>query len=227
MNNDSSPPIRYLLFDLDGTLTDPGPGLTRCFAHALSSLGKPVPAEKVLHSYIGPPLQLALAEMLGSGDDPVLLAQAVTCFRERFSTLGMYENDVYPGIPEALTTLQAAGFTLLIATSKPTVYATEILRHFELVAFFKAIYGSELSGERIAKGDVIAYLLEQEGIPSGEAVMIGDRKHDILGAQQNGIHATVGVTYGYGGEEELTTAGADFLCSDPTELIHIASWFGK
>jgi len=211
------PIAEHVLFDLDGTLTDPALGITRCFAHALRQMDLPVPSEAVLHSYIGPPLPLTLAEKFGLQDGAV--TQALALFRERFSTVGMYENEVYDSIPEALSSLREAGFTLYVATSKPVVYAREILRHFDLTRHFKGIYGSELSGERIKKEEVIAYLLAEEHIPAHEAIMIGDRLHDIEGARHNQLRAALGVTYGYGSAEELQSAGADALCQDPVELV--------
>jgi phosphoglycolate phosphatase len=217
-----------ILFDLDGTLTDPALGLTRCFAHALQSLGRPVPAETVLHDCIGPPIQATFAELLGACDDADRgsdaskgrrdVSEAVAIFRERYSVLGLYENHVYPGIVEVLTMLRSNGFSLYIATSKPTIYATEVLRHFSLDPFFAAVYGSELSGERTDKAEVIAYLLDREAIPAVEAIMVGDRKHDIRGARANRLSGAIGVTYGYGSAEELAAAGADALCASPADL---------
>jgi len=220
--------MHALLFDLDGTLTDPALGLTRCFAHALREMGRPVPPDTVLHACIGPPIQQSFPELLAlPTDDPQTALQvqtAIAHFRARFSTVGMYENTVYPGVPEALTALQQEGARLFIATSKPVVYAREILRHFALASYFEAVYGSELSGERVAKGDVIAYLLAQERLPARTAVMVGDRHHDIDGAKQNGLSAAVGVTYGYGSTNELLAAGADRLCAHPAELATLPVW---
>ncbi|MBC8137798.1 MAG: HAD family hydrolase [Fibrella sp.] len=211
--------IWHLLFDLDGTLTDPATGITRCIAHALTALGHPTPSEEVLRSCIGPPLQTTFPMLLNeSPGESSLTDRAIALYRERFVPVGMYENAVYPGIPELLARLYAGGCKLYVATSKPTVFAKEIVRHFGMEAFFVAVYGSELSGERVHKPDLIAYILQQENIAPETAIMVGDRKYDILGARACSLYAAVGVTYGYGGPDELREAGADALCDDPEEL---------
>ncbi|HVK02840.1 MAG TPA: HAD family hydrolase [Armatimonadaceae bacterium] len=218
MAADTAPPDRCptVLFDLDGTLTDPAEGITRCLAYALERLGNAVPPSEELRACIGPPLQASFPRLLGS-DDPELTRQAVTLYRERFAAVGMYENAVYPGIPEVLTAVRAGGGRLFVATSKPAVYAEKILRHFDLPAFFDGVYGSELTGERSDKAELIAYLLEQEALTAAGCVMVGDRRHDVDGARRNGLFP-VGVLWGYGSREELETAGAKLLCAHPGEL---------
>ncbi|MBC7805668.1 MAG: HAD hydrolase-like protein [Akkermansiaceae bacterium] len=209
----------HLLFDLDGTLTDPGPGIIGCIAYALTALGFPTPSQEVLRSCIGPPLQTTFPALLGEQPgESSLTNQAIALYRDRFVRVGMYENAVYSGIPELLARLQDARCRLYVATAKPTVFAEEIVRHFGLATYFAAVYGSELSGERSDKSELLAYLLRRENIPPETAIMIGDREHDILAATACALFAAVGVTYGYGSAEELRQAGADALCGAPEGL---------
>jgi phosphoglycolate phosphatase len=207
-----------LLFDLDGTLTDPAEGITRCIAHALTALEAPVPSDAILRTCIGPPLQTTFADFLGTRD-AAQIQRAIGLYRERFAPVGMYENVVYEGIPEALSALREAGFTLFVATAKPAVFAREILRHFGLSGLFTGIYGSELTGERSDKGELIAYLLERENVPAAQGVMLGDRRHDMEGAARCGLRAAIGVTWGYGSAAELRAAGATALCDTPAEML--------
>jgi phosphoglycolate phosphatase len=205
-----------LLFDLDGTLTDPGIGITRCIQHALASLGRPVPPVEVLRRYIGPPLQGTFAELLET-EEEARVAEAVGLYRERFVSTGMFENSVYPEIPAGLESLQRAGHRMWVATSKPHVYAREIVRHFGLDGFFAGVYGSELSGVNAEKGALIREILVQETLPPGETCMIGDRSYDVSGARANGIGA-VAVLWGYGSPEELRAAGPDRMVANMDEL---------
>lgn len=175
-----------LLFDLDGTLTDPFTGITKCILHALHQLERPLPPLESLRWCIGPPLKNSLATLLGSDDD-ALAESALVLYRERFSTVGLFENDVYEGIPDVLHRLQKNGHILFVATSKPTVYASRIIDHFNLGQYFKTVYGSELDGTRTDKARLISYILQKESIPASETVMIGDREHDIIGATANGL----------------------------------------
>jgi phosphoglycolate phosphatase len=209
---------KHLFFDLDGTLTDSRPGILKCMRYALEDLGIECPSDEALIHFIGPPTQDAFRELLSSSD-PELNARAIAVYRKRFSTLGMFENSVYPGVLAGLAALRAAGFPLLVVTSKPEVYANRIVDHFELRQFFGHVYGSELTGERGNKGDLIAHVLKSEGLSHDDAWMIGDRLHDIRGAKLNGLHAA-GVLWGYGSREELAEAGADAVFSDMTELVH-------
>ena len=210
-----------LLFDLDGTLTDPGCGIARCIQYALSGLGRPVPASTELAWCIGPPLRESLAVLL-DGNDPALVERAVALYRARFASFGMFENEVYPGVADALASLRADGHQLLVVTSKPHVYARAVLRHFGLSSVFGAVYGSELSGERGDKVSLLNHVLSVEG--RGEpSFMIGDRRHDIEGAHANGLQA-VGVLWGYGSRAELDAAGADDLVDSTSELVE---WAGR
>ena len=195
-------PMHYsnILFDLDGTLTDPREGITRSVQYALSKLGIDEPDLVALEHFIGPPL---LQCFMSSYDlDEATGWQAVNHYRERFKVTGLYENRVFDGIEPLLGALVEQGRTLYIATSKPTVFAEEIARHFGFARYFKRIYGSELDGTRTNKVELLAHLLESEGLAPDSALMIGDRKHDLIGARSNGLHAAA-VGYGFGSREEL------------------------
>lgn len=201
-------PIKAILLDLDGTLTDSKIGITRCIRYALNKLNdSPIPED--LDWCIGPPLVNSFATLLNS-NDAALLNQALGLYRERFSTIGMYENTVYPEVAQGLQQLQQAGFQLYLATSKPQVYAKRILEHFQLDQFFKAIYGSELSGERNDKTALIHYILDQEELNPAQCVMVGDRKYDIIGAKNNGV-CSIAISYGYGNAAELAEACPDYI----------------
>lgn len=205
-----------LLFDLDGTLTDPGVGITRCLQHALEGLGRPTPPAPDLAWCIGPPLRESLAQLLGS-PDASLVERAVALYRERFASVGMFENVVYPGVREGLLELRRGGHRLWVATSKPHVYAREILAHFDLLPMFAGVYGSELSGERTEKASLIRHVLGAERWDEPPC-MVGDRRHDVEGAHANGLPA-VGVLWGYGGRAELEAAGADGLVASMPQLV--------
>jgi phosphoglycolate phosphatase len=209
----------HLLFDLDGTLTDPFPGISHSLQHALASLGRPVPAAEDLRWCVGPPLQENLAIMLGTNDAD-LIAAGVAHYRERFQAAGLFENQVYSGIESALAELLRQEHTLAVATSKPTVFARRIVEHFGLAKYFSSVDGSELDGARRDKGELFAHILKREAISPGEAIMIGDRKHDIIGARHNGI-AGLGVLWGYGSREELEAAGAVVCIASTAELATV------
>jgi phosphoglycolate phosphatase len=205
-----------LLFDLDGTLTDPREGITRCIAHALERMGREAPPREDLTFAIGPPLRASLARLLGT-DDRDEVERAIGHYRERFAGTGLYENAPYAGIDAALAALREAGHRLFVATSKPRVYAERIVGHFALDAHFEAVHGCELDGTREDKRDLLAHLLPRHGLAPGETVMIGDRGVDMHAARHHGAFA-LGVTWGYGSREELHEAGAHALCDSPGEL---------
>ena len=209
---------QILLFDLDGTLTDSAPGIIHSAIYALESFGIHAdPAD--LRKFIGPPLSQSFEEFYGFSKTQA--TEAVKKYREYFAEKGIFENEPYPGIEAILRQLQQNGKRLLVATSKPEVFAKRILEHFSLSAYFEGITGSELDGTRTDKAEVIAYALQKAGIHEKEtAVMIGDRKHDILGAQKNGLES-IGVLYGYGSREELELAGATQIVLSPLELLRI------
>jgi phosphoglycolate phosphatase len=206
-----------LFFDLDGTLTNPESGITRCIAHALNSLDQPAPPTDLLRRYIGPPLRGTFVELLGTEDEPTIDA-ALRYFRERFVAVGMHENEVYPEVPRGLAMLRERGHRLWVATSKPAVYARPILEHFNLSLLFQEIYGSELSGERADKGTLIAHILEHERLDPSDVCMIGDRAHDIIGGRANNTR-TMAVLWGYGSEEELLSAKPDCVAESMAALI--------
>lgn len=207
-----------LLLDLDGTLTDPKIGILTSLQHALRELGEPVPPIESLDWCIGPPLKDALITMFGSEQDPRVLA-GVGHFRERFGDVGLFENEVYEGIPAVLESLVEQGYCLHIATSKPEIFARRILDHFDLAGPFTSVHGSELDGTRSDKSELIKYILATQGFTANEAVMIGDRKHDILGAIGNGVRG-FGVLWGFGSRGELEEAGACHLFESPAALAN-------
>lgn len=206
-----------LIFDLDGTLTDPALGITNCIAYALERIGAPVPGLPVLRSFIGPPLRATFLSLLGNAETA---DRALELYRERFSVTGLFENVAFPDVLPALKRLEPIAGSMFIATSKPHVYARRIADHFEFSRFFRQIYGCELNGDRADKSELIAHLLEEEKIEPAHAVMIGDRSHDIVGARANGLRS-IGVTWGFGSVEELTDAGATHICHSFDELVHI------
>jgi phosphoglycolate phosphatase len=205
-----------ILFDLDGTLTDPGKGITRCIQYALEKLGKvPEPEERLL-ACIGPPLRDSFALLLQT-TDKALLDRALFFYRERFSASGIFENVLYPDIVPALRTVTSGGFRIHLATSKPRVYAERILAHFGLRHFFTTVHGSELDGRLTDKGELIAHVLESENLYPNRTMMVGDRSHDINGGKKNGL-STAAVTYGFGSDEEIAAARPDFIFHSPVGL---------
>ncbi|MBD2535501.1 HAD family hydrolase [Nostoc flagelliforme FACHB-838] len=205
-----------ILFDLDGTLTDPKPGITRCIQYALSELGYRPPDADELHWCIGPPIKDSFSLLLKTSDNTVL-EQAISLYRSRFATIGLFENSLYPQISETLDAIRFAGYKTFIATSKPHIYATQIIEHFGLSSLFDRVYGSELDGTRSVKADLIYHILVTEKLSPSCVVMVGDRKHDMIGAKHNHV-TTIGITYGYGTEEELKTHGADLIAHTPDEI---------
>lgn len=202
-----------VLFDLDGTLTDPGVGIGRSVAYALSALGRPALTDEQLRGFVGPPLQESFGEV---GLSPSEVERAVAAYRECFIERGMYENAVYDGIPDLLGALAARGMLLAVATSKPTVYARRILEHFALGHFFDVVVGAELDGSRRHKAEIVAEVLVR--LPSSGAVMVGDRAQDVAGAAANGLPC-VGVAWGYAGDGELEAAGAACVATSPADLL--------
>lgn len=204
-----------VLLDLDGTLTDSAPGIVACLRHALELMDRPVPEPADLRSHLGPPLSVTFAEHFAMS--PPDVTRAIALYRDRYHDVGLFENAVYDGVPEMLTSLAADGGMLALATSKPTGSATRILEHFGLAEYFAAIAGADLIGRREAKADVITYALDLLDRPPGGAVMVGDRRHDVLGAASHGIPA-VGVLWGYGDEAELRQAGAAAVATTPADV---------
>lgn len=207
----------YVLFDLDGTLTDPGIGITNSVAYALKRWNIEVQDRKTLYRFIGPPLQDSFQEYYGfSAEDAI---RAVDVYREYFREKGLFENEVYPGVEEMLKSLKAQGKTLIVATSKPEVFAIRILKHFQLDGYFTVIAGATMDSSRSRKGDVIAYALKEAGVTDlSKAVMVGDREHDIIGAKQNGLDS-IGVLFGYGDREEMEKAGATYIAPTVEDIL--------
>jgi phosphoglycolate phosphatase len=208
---------KSILFDLDGTLTDPREGIIKSVCHALQKEGYSHPPESELTWVIGPPLRGSF-QQLTKGDEAVV-SRLLGHYRDRFAPIGLFENKVFPDIPQVLATLRTAGFDLYLATSKPAVYAKRILEHFQLTTYFTDIGGSELDGTREDKAEVIEDIVQKNGLDVSECVMIGDREHDIYGAKKNKMDA-VGVLYGFGSAEELTRAGAIATLATPRDLLH-------
>jgi phosphoglycolate phosphatase len=195
--------IENVVFDLDGTLSDPKEGITRCLQHALVAMGRQAPSMEALEWCIG----------------------AMVHYRERFATVGLFENKVYDGISEVLRSLSGSGYALFLATSKPLVFARKILEHFELDGFFAGLHGAELDGRLSDKGELLSHLVSARSLAPEATVMVGDRKHDVIGARTAGLQA-LAVTYGYGSREELAAAAPDGLCHSPAEIPQALTTLG-
>jgi phosphoglycolate phosphatase len=205
-----------VLFDLDGTLTNSAPGITACIQHAMRELGREAPAVDALGWCIGPPLTASFARLLAT-EDAALVAQALGFYRARFTSVGFAENAVYDGAPKAVRAVRALGHRTFVATSKPEPYARKIVEHFAMGGLFDGVHGSELSGARGEKTELIAHVMAAERLDPAGTIMIGDREHDVIGARACGIPC-IGVAYGYGGEDELRRSGAIAIAADPGEL---------
>lgn len=207
---------KYILFDLDGTLTDSAEGITNSVAYTLNQYGIQVEDKSSLNVFVGPPLVESFMKYYGFDQEKA--KKSVWIYREYFEKQGMFENAVYPGIQELLAGLKTDGYKLYVATSKPEIYAKQILEHFGLAEYFEMIGGADMEETRVHKGDVIRYVLESCQLTNpDEIVMVGDRENDMNGAKQNGIES-VGVLYGYGSREELESAGACHIAADVKEL---------
>ncbi len=206
-------PYSLILFDLDGTLTDPAEGITNSVAYALNKFGIEVADKTQLYKFIGPPLADSFMEYYGFSEEQA--QEAIACYRQYFTEKGMFENIVYEGIEELLKSLKSRGKRLCVATSKPEPFAKAILEHFNLAQYFECIAGATLDQSRVKKADVIAYALEKCGITDcSTAVMVGDREHDVFGATVHFIDC-IGVLYGYGNRAELESAGALYIAAKP------------
>lgn len=205
----------WVFLDLDGTLTDAAPGITRSIAHALTEMGLPVPDEAALRACIGPALQETFPQF-GVED----VDRAIALYRERYTTVGLYENAVYEGVPDKMEALRAMGYRLALATAKPIAYARKITAHFGLAPLMAAEFGSELDGRRTDKRDLLAYALKETGADPARSFMLGDRMHDARGALANGI-APLGALWGFGSYDELTGAGCVAIGSTPGDIPHL------
>ena len=208
--------LSNIFFDLDGTLTDSKEGIVNCIYYALEKLGYPVPEAFNVNDCLGPPLRLSFRRLLKTNDE-ALIERAVEIYRERFSTIGLFENRVYPGIPELLSALRENDFKLYVVTTKPRVFAERIIEHFQLAQRFVAIYGTELNGQFDNKADLIEFILKARQLRAEETVMVGDKREDITAGQANRT-GTIGVTYGYGTRREITEAAPDDICGSPEEI---------
>lgn len=208
---------KYILLDLDGTLTNPELGIINCVIYALEKFGIKTEDRKTLLPYIGPPLSYSFHNFSGLSQQDS--EEAVKFYRKRYSTVGLFENEVYTGIPELLQKLKEQGKILILATSKPEEFAIQILKHFDLEKYFDFIAAATMDDSRSLKSDVIAYGLGLAGIfDTTEAVMIGDRKYDIVGATENELDS-IGVLYGFGSKEELTESGATYIAQTVEDIL--------
>jgi len=210
---------KIILFDLDGTLSDPKIGITKSVQYALQKMGIDEPDIDKLECFIGPPIQESFVDFYGFNEKQN--QKAIELYRERYKETGMYENELYDGIPSLLARLKEHQFTLVVATSKLTVFAEKILNYFKIDQYFDLVVGSNLDGTRSSKTDIIQYILnEYKEHKKDEFIMIGDRKHDLIGAENTGIDS-IGVTYGYGSLNELNSSNPTYIINNLEELVSI------
>ncbi len=210
---------KYILFDLDGTITESAPGIMNSARYALKHFGIEAPGDEKLRKFVGPPLFESFTQMFGI---PAKRAnEAIATYREYYAVKGIFENEVYEGVPEMLKRLTEQGYTVALATSKPEVYARKILAHFELDCYFAEICGIPLEDEKMTKAQVIAACIEKLGSPDkSQILMVGDRDYDVKGAAQNGIDC-MGVLFGYGDREELESAGAVMIAKSAEDIAKL------
>ena len=209
---------RNALFDLDGTVVDPGLGIVNSVKFALKKLGYGINENESFRKFIGPPLKYSFEKYYGM--KPGVAEQAVGFYREYFSEYGIGENKIYENITDLLKALKSKNVNVYIATSKPKIYAKKIIENFQLEQFFIAIEGSEFDGTLSDKSDLIAFIIKRHNLSVNESIMIGDREHDIIGARNNKMDS-IGVGYGYGTKGELLNAGAKYYASDIYELSEL------
>lgn len=214
--NDRPDKAMTLFFDLDGTLSDPSDGITRCIQYALERLGRPYSPKAELVHFIGPPLRWTFPRLLGS-EDKDLIDAAVGYYRHRYGDVGLFENEVYPGVPELLARLQGEGHRLYVVTSKPTVYSDRIVEHFGFDRFFLKVYGPQLDGRFDEKSELIEHILRELSLDPARTIMIGDRARDVESGRAHDTR-TIGVTYGFGSEAEIAAAAPDEICRNPGEI---------
>ncbi len=215
MNNN----FKYILFDLDGTITESGEGITKSVQYALKHFGIEVEDLKELDKFIGPPLKDSYKKFYNFDDEKAELG--LIKYREYYSDKGIYENKLYDGITELLDTLKTHNKKIILATSKPEVHAKQILKYFNIDTYFTYIAGADFEETRVNKGDVIKYALNEANITDlSKVIMVGDREYDIIGAKDNNIKS-IGVLYGYGDVVELTQARADYIVKNANEILNI------
>jgi len=207
--------LSNVFFDLDGTLTDSQEGITKCLQYSLEKLGQPCLDVEELKRFIGPPLRSIFEKLLGPGDS--LVEKAVGIYRERFSDIGLFENRVYPGVPEMLNALHRNSIRLAVVTTKPGVYAERIIAHFFHDKLFEGVFGAGPDGRFDSKIELVEFVLDYLKMSPGATLMVGDRKEDIMAEKSNGTK-TLGVTYGYGSQQEIADSAHDFICNSPTGI---------
>lgn len=209
---------KVILFDLDGTLTDSGEGITRSVQYALEKIGKPEPERQKLNIFVGPPLLEQFQEY--AAIDKETAKKAVEYYRERYAPVGIYENELYPGILEMLEGLKARGYRLAVASSKPENFVNMVLEHFHMTSYFDQIVGSKPDGGRTDKTAVIEEALLRMGLEKhrNQVIMVGDKEHDVIGARQAGLDC-IAVSYGYGTMEELENAHPLKIVNSTEELL--------
>ncbi len=209
---------KYVLFDLDGTLTDSALGITNCIIYVCEKMNLPVPSMDILKTFVGPPLTKRFSEVFFLSDEDA--KKALSIYRERFAPIGIFENEVYPGIKEMLKELKMNGCILALATSKPQIFAEKILKHFKLDGFFDYVSGSDLVGGKQEKTDVMKEVLSNMKAEKDKTVMVGDRCFDIDSAKELGVKS-IAVTYGYGTMEEIEKSGPDYVADTPMGVAEI------
>ena len=209
---------KTIAFDLDGTLTDPESGLCSAFAYALSKMGISYGDKRSLRHFIGPPLKAELMAVYGFNDSEG--DECVRLFREYFAVYGWWDNKLYPGIIELLKRLKEKGKTILLATSKPEIFAKKILRLFDIDKYFDFVSAATLDHSRVEKNDILRYALDAVNAEKSTSVMIGDRKYDAIGAREVGIDS-IGVLYGHGSEPEINEAGFTYIVKEVSGIIKI------
>lgn len=210
--------FQYIFFDLDGTITESAPGIIASVRYSLDKMGYPSDDIDTLRKFIGPPLKDSYMRFYGMTEEQT--ADAICCYREYYAEKGIFENALYDGIIESLQILKDAGMHLVIATSKPEEYAKMIAEHFQFAEYFDEICGATMDEKLVEKADVIAYAMDKLGLNAKDCqsiLMVGDRRHDILGAKANGLRS-MGILFGYGDRTELEEAGSDFLVETPSEV---------
>lgn len=207
--------MKTVLFDLDGTITQPASGIIGSFRYALQELGAVAPPQEELGWVIGPALRESFEKFLGSKEKA---EQAVGFYRKNYGDKGIFDAYVFDGIPEALTTLQKLGYQLFVCTAKPHIFARRVIEHFQLDRYFSGIYGPELDGRMDDKAELLAHIIHENQLKTDSCCLIGDRLYDAIAARKNGV-LPIGALWGFGSLQELEEAGATSLCSHPDELV--------
>jgi phosphoglycolate phosphatase len=211
--------ISNILFDLDGTLTDSQEGIVKCIRYSMNKLGQSCLTELELKELIGISLRATFEILLGSHEIS-LIEKAVDLYRERYTEIGILENQVYPGVVEVLSTLYDNSYKLYIVTTKPKIFADRIARHFHLDQWFVEIFGTGMDGSFDNKTKHIEFILSHLQLRPEETIMVGDRNEDIVSGKANRLK-TIGVTYGYGSRREILDSGPDFICDRPVEILNV------